>query len=78
MSIYYLDTLPAHEHQPAVPAEFGYLNNERQWLLIQTTKTKLAFLRYTSNKFSYKNSKQYRLTLITGLSHLSHKLLSLS
>ena len=46
MSLYYQDTLHAHQHQPEVPPEYEYLKNERQWLLLHAGSKKIAFLRY--------------------------------
>ena len=45
MSIYYDETLQAHEHIPTVPDNFSYLRNERQWLPVQSNPNKIAFLR---------------------------------
>ena len=45
MSLYYDEKLDAHEHHPQVPDNFKYLTNERQWLLLQSNGTKIAFLR---------------------------------
>ena len=45
MSVYYLDHLQVHEHHPNTPAQYKYLDNERQWLLVQSAGQKIAFLR---------------------------------
>ena len=46
MTIYYKEKLCAHEHHPDVPDQYKYLNNERQWLLVDNHGQKIAFLRY--------------------------------
>ena len=46
MSLYYDESLLAHEHHPAVPDHYKYLQNERQWLLIKSSNSKIAFLRF--------------------------------
>ena len=40
----YRDTLTAHEWSPPVPPKLQYIMNERQWLLIDNTKERCAFL----------------------------------
>ena len=47
LSLYYRDELTTHEHRPLVPDNFKYIENERQWLLVDNENTKLAFLRYS-------------------------------
>ena len=49
MTIFYKDDLQAHEHHPATLQCYKYLDNERQWLLVQTSGTKIAFLRYKNH-----------------------------
>ena len=38
------ESLSAHEWSPTVPAHLAYIQNERQWLLLNSRKEKLAFL----------------------------------
>ena len=45
MTIYYDESLQAHEHVPSIPATYKYLEKERQWLLISTSDKNVAFLR---------------------------------
>ena len=45
LSLYYSESRQAHEHHPTVPAQFKYLEHERQWLLIEDGGSKIAFLR---------------------------------
>ena len=40
----YRDTLTAHEWSPPVAPELDYIKNERQWLLIDSSKERCAFL----------------------------------
>ena len=40
----YRDTLTAHEWSPPVPLKLQYIENERQWLLIDNTEERCAFL----------------------------------
>ena len=46
MSLYYDATRSAHEHRPSVPDKYKYLENERQWLLVKTSSSRIAFLRF--------------------------------
>ena len=46
MSLYYKEELDAHEHRPAVAPNFKYLDNERQWLLVEHEGSRIGFLRY--------------------------------
>ena len=45
MSLYYDSSLLAHEHKPTVDDKFRHLENERQWLLVESGRKKLALLR---------------------------------
>ena len=49
MTIYYDTQLNVHEHQPNLIEPHKYLEKERQWLLIDTKSTKIAFLRQVDN-----------------------------
>ena len=40
----YKESLSAHEWSPVVPSHLAYIQNERQWLLFNSRKEKLAFL----------------------------------
>ena len=44
LAILYRDSLPAHQWNPEVPANFKYISNERQWLLLDNKVEKCAFL----------------------------------
>ena len=46
MSLYYKEGLQAHEHSPDTSAQYRYLEQERQWLLLNVGGLKIAFLRY--------------------------------
>ena len=45
MTVYYKEGLQVHEHRPDVPDQYSYLDNERQWLLVNNAGQKIAFLR---------------------------------
>ena len=66
MSLYYDENLLAHEHHPAVPDSYKYLDNERQWLLIKSRSSKIAFLRYEYHIHSTDNSSP-NFQLLFGL-----------
>ena len=40
----YRNTLTAHQWTPSVPARLDYVSKERQWLLIEGSKKRCAFL----------------------------------
>ena len=44
LTMYYKDSLRAHQWSPSVPANLEYIKNERQWLLVNGNKEKCAFL----------------------------------
>ena len=44
LTILYKDTLTAHKYTPAVPTNLEYIQNERQWLLVNQGKDRCAFL----------------------------------
>ena len=44
LTMYYRDSLKAHQWSPSVPANLEYIMNERQWLLVDGHKEKCAFL----------------------------------
>ena len=44
LAMFYRDSLIAHEHNPGVPAEYAYIEKERQWLLIADGDSRCAFL----------------------------------
>ena len=46
MSLYYREELHVHEHRPTVSDGHKYLDKERQWLLLESKKKNIAFLRY--------------------------------
>ena len=45
LAMFYKSSLVAHEHNPDVPAEYAYIEKERQWLLIADGDSGCAFLR---------------------------------
>ena len=53
MTIYYDESLQAHEHVPSIPATYKYLEKERQWLLISTSDKNVAFLRLVKINLLY-------------------------
>ena len=44
LALYYAKNLHAHCYTPAVVQEHSYLNSERQWLLLESSQHKIAFL----------------------------------
>ena len=44
LSLLYKSTLHCHKYVPAVPEEYQYIKNERQWLLLSGGTRRLAFL----------------------------------
>ena len=40
----YKSKLTAHSHEPTVPDDFRYVQNERQWLLLKGGSSRCAFL----------------------------------
>ena len=44
LTLLYRETLTAHQYVPDTPANMGHVRNERQWLLVNSGKEKIAFL----------------------------------
>ena len=44
LTMLYRDSLTAHQYTPSVPTHLEYIATERQWLLVNNAKEKLAFL----------------------------------
>ena len=44
LNLVYKESLSAHEWSPVVPTNLAYIQNERQWLLFNSRKEKVAFL----------------------------------
>ena len=44
LALLYKKSLQAHRYSPTVPGNLKYIQNERQWLLITTYGTKIAYL----------------------------------
>ena len=47
LALYYDEQLKTHEYTPSIPTQFEYLKSERQWLLVESKGSKIAFLRYS-------------------------------
>ena len=75
MAIYYKESLNVHEYHPSVPPEFSYLSSERQWLLIEEGRTRVAVLSCylacisTSSDFKRWNFDLYSM-MINEATHL--------
>ena len=76
LALYYKESLRAHTHRPPVSPDHAFVDNERQWLLIEAGRTKIAFLHlymacvsFTNRDFIDWNSSIFSV-LTSELQHL--------
>ena len=81
LTILYKDTLTAHKYTPAVPTNLEYIQNERQWLLVNHGKDRCAFLHvyiacqnYTSDSFLKWNEDLFFLIHNTYVNKINTRL----